>query len=80
MDEGLKQRVPDRYAGAARSVLGGAEGSGSCCGGGASCCGVVELGERAALEGEWAVGATPRLRGVSCHSSLPMRRWGVGTR
>ncbi|MDP8946170.1 MAG: arsenite methyltransferase [Actinomycetota bacterium] len=49
MDEGLKQRVRDRYAGAARSVLGEAEDSGSCCGGGASCCGVVESGERAAL-------------------------------
>ena len=32
MDEGLKQRVRDRYAGTARSVLGEAEGSGSCCG------------------------------------------------
>lgn len=49
MDEGLKQRVRDRYAGAARSVLGEAEDSGSCCGGGASCCGGVESGERAAL-------------------------------
>ena len=57
MDEGLKQRVGDRYAGRARSVLGGAEGSGSCCGGGASCCGVVELGERAALERDMGCGS-----------------------
>lgn len=49
MDEGLKQRVRERYAEAALSVLGEVEDSGSCCGGGASCCGVAESGERAAL-------------------------------
>jgi arsenite methyltransferase len=47
MDEGLKRRVRDRYAEAARSVLEEPEDGGSCCGGGASCCGVAE---RAALE------------------------------
>src|SRR5918992_1451324 len=50
MEKDLKQRVRDRYAGAARSVLGEAEAGGSCCGDGASCCGVAESGERAALE------------------------------
>jgi len=50
MDEGLKRRVRDRYAEAARSVLEEPEDGGSCCGGGASCCGVAESGERAALE------------------------------
>jgi hypothetical protein len=79
MDEGLKQRVGDRYAGRARSVLGEAEDSGSCCGGGASCCGVVELGERAALERDMGCGSYFEAE-RSCHSSLPMRRWGVGTR
>src|SRR5215204_2429587 len=57
MDEGLKQRVRDRYAGAARSVLGEAEDGGSCCGGGASCCGVAESGDRAALEVDMACGS-----------------------
>jgi arsenite methyltransferase len=55
--EDLKQRVRDRYAGAARSVLGEAEDGGSCCGGGASCCGVVESGERAAFEVDMACGS-----------------------
>jgi hypothetical protein len=50
MDEGLEQWVRDRYAGAARSVLGEAEDGGSCCGSGSSCCGVAESGERAAFE------------------------------
>src|SRR5215207_1106777 len=53
----LKQRVRDRYAGAARSVLGEAEDGGSCCGGGASCCGVAESGDRAALEVDMACGS-----------------------
>ena len=57
MDEGVKQRVRERYAEAARSVLGEKEDSGSCCGGGASCCGVAESGERAALEGDMACGS-----------------------
>jgi arsenite methyltransferase len=56
MDEGLKQRVRERYAKAARSVLGEAEDSGSCCGGGASCCGVAESGERAAFEVDMVCG------------------------
>jgi arsenite methyltransferase len=56
MDEGLKKRVRDRYAEAARSALGEAEDSGSCCGGGASCCGVAESGGRAALEVDMACG------------------------
>src|SRR5215204_726507 len=57
MDEGLKQRVRDRYAGAARSVLEEVEDSGSGCGGGASCCGVVESGEWGALEVDMAYGS-----------------------
>ena len=57
MDEGLKQRVRERYAEAALSVLGEAEDSGSCCGGGASCCGVAESGERAALEVDMVCGS-----------------------
>jgi arsenite methyltransferase len=57
MDEGLKQRVRDRYAGVARSVQGEAEDGGSCCGSGASCCGVMESGERAALEVDMACGS-----------------------
>src|SRR5215212_3183974 len=57
MDEGLKQRVTDRYAGAARSGLEEGGDSGSGCGGGASCCGVVESGERAALEVDMACGS-----------------------
>src|SRR5215211_5182125 len=57
MDEGLKHRVRDRYAGTAGSVLGEAEDSGSCCGGGASCCGVVESGERAAREVDMVCGS-----------------------
>jgi arsenite methyltransferase len=57
MDEGLKQRVRERYAEAARSVLGEAEDSGSCCGGGASCCGVAESGERAAFEVDMVCGS-----------------------
>jgi hypothetical protein len=57
MDEGLKKRVRDRYAETARSALGEAEDSGSCCGGGASCCGVEESGERAALEVYMACGS-----------------------
>jgi arsenite methyltransferase len=57
MDEGLKQRVRERYAKAARSVLGEAEDSGSCCGGGASCCGVAESGERAAFEVDMVCGS-----------------------
>jgi hypothetical protein len=61
MDEGLKRRVRDRYAGAARSVLGEAEDSGSCCGGGAACCGVVESGERAAFEVDMAFGSYSEL-------------------
>ena len=52
MEEDLKQRVRDRYAGVARSVLGEAEDGGSCSGDGASCCGVAETGERAALDFE----------------------------
>jgi SAM-dependent methyltransferase len=57
MKEDLKQRVRDRYAGAARSVLGEAEDGGSCCGDGASCCGVAESGERAAFEVDMACGS-----------------------
>src|SRR5215210_8803287 len=57
MDEELKQRVRDRYAGAARTVLGEAEDGGSCCGGGAACCGVSEARERAALEVDMACGS-----------------------
>jgi arsenite methyltransferase len=57
MEEDLKQRVRDRYAGAARSVLGEAEYGGSCCGDGASCCGVAESGERAAFEVDMACGS-----------------------
>jgi arsenite methyltransferase len=57
MEEDLKQRVRDRYAGAARSVLGEAEAGGSCCGDGASCCGVAESGERAALEVDMVCGS-----------------------
>src|SRR5215204_1101421 len=57
MDEGLKQGVRDRYAEAARSVLGEAEGGGSCCGGGESCCGVSESGERAAFEVDMVCGS-----------------------
>ena len=57
MDEGLKQRVRDRYAGAARSVLGEAKDGGSCCGGGASCCGVAESEERAAFEVDMVYGS-----------------------
>ena len=56
MDEVLKQRVRDRYAGAARSVLGEAEDGGACCGSGSSCCGVTESGERAVLEVDMACG------------------------
>src|ERR671910_881595 len=56
MEKDLKQRVRDRYAGAARSVLGEADDGGSCCGDGASCCGVVESGERAALEVDMVCG------------------------
>src|SRR5918911_2797730 len=48
--EELKQRVRERYAGAARSVLGEAEDSGSCCG-------VAESGERVALEVDMACGS-----------------------
>src|SRR5215204_5168737 len=50
MTKDLKQRVRDRYAEAARSVLGEAEESGSCCG-------VPETGERAALEVDMASGS-----------------------
>jgi hypothetical protein len=50
MEEDLKQRVRDRYAGAARSVLGQAED-------GASCCGVAESGERAAFEVDMVCGS-----------------------
>jgi arsenite methyltransferase len=57
MDEGLKQRVRERYAEAARSVLGENEDSGSCCGGGASCCGVAESGERTAFEVDMVCGS-----------------------
>jgi arsenite methyltransferase len=57
MEEDLKQRVRDRYAGAARSVLGEAEDGTSCCGDGASCCGVAESGERAALEVDMVCGS-----------------------
>jgi arsenite methyltransferase len=57
MNEGLKRRVRDRYAGVARSVLEEAEDGGSCCGGGASCCDVAESGERAALEVDMACGS-----------------------
>src|SRR5215212_256172 len=56
MDEGLKQRVRERYAEAARSVLAEEEDGGSCCGG-ASCCGVAESGERAALEVDMVCGS-----------------------
>ena len=57
MEEDLKQRVRDSYAGAARSVLGEAENGGSCCGDGASCCGVAESGERAAFEVDMVCGS-----------------------
>src|SRR5919112_914982 len=57
MNEGLKQRVRDRYAEAARSVLEEAEDGGSCCGIGASCCGVAESGERTALEVDMVCGS-----------------------
>ena len=57
MEEDLKQRVRDRYAGAARSVLGEAEDGGSCCGEGASCGGVAESGERAAFEVDMICGS-----------------------
>ena len=57
MDDGLKQRVRARYAEAALSVLGEAQDSGSCCGGGASCCGVAESGERAAFEVDMVCGS-----------------------
>src|SRR5919202_1182223 len=57
MDEGVKQRVRDRYAEAARSVLGEVEGGGSCCGGGVSCCGVTESEEGAAVGGDMACGS-----------------------
>lgn len=57
MDDGLKQRVRDRHAEAARSVLGEAESGGSCCGGGASCCGMAESGKRAVLEVDVACGS-----------------------
>jgi SAM-dependent methyltransferase len=57
MEEDLKQRVRDRYAGAARSVLGEAEDGGSCCGDGASCCGVAGSGERAAFEVDMVCGS-----------------------
>jgi hypothetical protein len=50
MEGDLKQRVRDRYAGAARSVLGEAEDDGSYCG-------VAESGDRAALEVEMACGS-----------------------
>src|ERR687889_1306585 len=48
--EELKQRVRERYAGAARSVLGEAEDGGSCCV-------VAESGERVALEVDMACGS-----------------------
>ncbi|HEX5913143.1 MAG TPA: arsenite methyltransferase [Rubrobacter sp.] len=57
MEEDLKQRVRDRYAGAARSVLGEAEDGGSCCGDGASCCEVAESGERAVFEVDMVCGS-----------------------
>jgi arsenite methyltransferase len=57
MKEDLKQRVRDRYAEAARSVLGEAEDSGSCCGDGAFCCRVAESRERAALEVDMVCGS-----------------------
>jgi arsenite methyltransferase len=50
MEEDLKHRVRDRYAGAARSVLGESEDGGSCCG-------VAESGERAALEVDMVCGS-----------------------
>src|ERR687890_170767 len=48
--EELKQRVRERYAGAARNVLGEAEDGGSCCV-------VAESGERVALEVDMACGS-----------------------
>src|SRR5215212_10489340 len=48
--EELKQRVRERYAGAARNVLGEAEDGGSCCG-------VAKSGERTALEVDMACGS-----------------------
>jgi arsenite methyltransferase len=57
MEEDLKQRVRDRYAGAARSVLEEAEDGGSCCGDGVSCCGVAESGERVAFEVDMVCGS-----------------------
>src|SRR5215208_6183293 len=48
--EELKQRVRERYAGAARNVLGEAEDGGSCCG-------VAESGERTALEVDMVCGS-----------------------
>ena len=57
MDEDLKQRVRDRYAEAARNVLGEAEDGGSCCGGDVSSCGVAESGEQGALEVDVACGS-----------------------
>ncbi len=56
MDDRVKQRVRDRYAEAARSVLGEAVGGGSCCGG-VSCCGVTESGEGSALGGDMVCGS-----------------------
>jgi hypothetical protein len=54
MDEGLKQRVGDRYAWAARSVLGEAEDGGSCCGGGLlRGCGVWGAGGARGRYGPW---------------------------
>jgi len=50
MEEDLKQRVRDWYAGAARSVLGEVEDGGSCCG-------VAESGERAAFEVDMVCGS-----------------------
>ena len=69
MNEGLKQRVLNRYAEAVRSVLGEAEQSGSCCGGGVPCCGVGESGERAALKVNKACGSYSEIE----RSEFPQR-------
>ena len=79
MEKDLKQRVRDRYAGAARSVLGEAENGGSCCGDGASCCGVAESGERAAFEVDMVCGSYSEAERGD-RGSPRMLRWGVGTR
>jgi arsenite methyltransferase len=55
MGEDLKQRVRERYAGAARDVQEG--GDGTCCGGGAACCGSPVSGEHTALDVDMTCGS-----------------------